>query len=112
VRKRWYAAVRAHVSAATDGAVVRRSIMACWSARDGGWIHIAADDEDNGWQVPATMMRSLSGGRPVTSLSEVHQGTQVEFTGEGAGQETRRAPGNGLFSQFHRILSRSRFVCF
>ena len=84
MRKRWYAAVREHVSAATDGAVVRRSIMACWSARDGGWIHIAADDEDNGWQVPA--MRSLSGGRPVTLLSEVHQGIQVKFkfTREGA----------------------------
>ena len=37
------------------GVVVRRSIMACWSTSNDGWIHAVIDDEDNGWQVPTML---------------------------------------------------------
>jgi len=53
VRKRWYGAVDNVIATATDDAYVRDAIMACWSSDSNGWIHTAADDQDNRWRNPS-----------------------------------------------------------
>ena len=47
VWKRWYGAVCSAIASATDDAYVRGAIMACWSSDSNGWVHTAADDQDN-----------------------------------------------------------------
>ena len=47
VQKRWYGAVSNAIAAATDDAYVRDAIMTCWSSDNNGWVHTAADDQDN-----------------------------------------------------------------
>ena len=47
VRKRRHGAVCSAIASATDDAYVRDAIMACWSSDSNGWVHTAADDQDN-----------------------------------------------------------------
>ena len=53
VRKRWYGAVSSVIASATDDAYVRDAIMAFWSSDSNGWVHTAADDQDNRWRNPS-----------------------------------------------------------
>ena len=53
VRKKWYGAVSNTIATVTDDLYVREAIMACWASDSNGWIHTAADDQENGWLVPS-----------------------------------------------------------
>ena len=51
IRKRWRAAVRTALTAATNDLVVV-AIVACWSSRADGAMHTTAADQSSGWKPP------------------------------------------------------------
>ena len=64
IRKRWRAAVRTALTAATTDLVIVEAIVAYWSSRTDGVIHTAtaAADQSSGWKPPAMTAVNADGG--------------------------------------------------
>ena len=62
IRRRWRAAVKAALTAATTDLVVVEAIVPCWSSKADGFIHTAAADRSSGWKPPTMTAVNDDGG--------------------------------------------------
>ena len=66
MRRRWRAAIKRTVAAATADAIIIETVLACWAHRTDDTVHTLAADQESDWRPPALVQR----GSVTTKVAE------------------------------------------